>query len=105
FLPDPFLRGRRIYKTGDMARRLPDGAIQLAGRRDHQVKIRGHRVELGEVEAVLERHPSIQGAVVIVHGEALIAYVVAASEVTVTKLRAYVRDQLPPAMHPAAYLF
>jgi len=70
FVPDPFAAqlggelGARLYRTGDVARYLPDGAIDYLGRSDHQVKIRGFRIELGEIEAALARHPAVREAVV-----------------------------------------
>lgn len=81
FIPHPFERGERIYKTADLARWLPDGNIELLGRIDHQVKIRGHRIELGEITAVLRQHSSVQDAVVIMREDVpgnkrLAAYVV-----------------------------
>jgi amino acid adenylation domain-containing protein len=66
FIPDPFRPGGRLYKTGDLARRRPDGSLAYAGRIDHQVKIHGVRMELGEIEAALEAHPGIGQAVVTV---------------------------------------
>ena len=65
FIPNPFSAepGARLYKTGDLARYLPDGNIEYLGRLDHQVKIRGFRIELGEIESVLAAHPSVQDAV------------------------------------------
>ncbi len=66
FIPDPFVSGRRLYKTGDLVRRQPDGSIAFAGRIDGQVKIRGIRIELGEIEAVLVTHPDVAQAVVAV---------------------------------------
>ncbi|MEG4231276.1 amino acid adenylation domain-containing protein [Microcoleus sp. Pol11C3] len=67
FIPNPFSNesGSRLYKTGDLARYLPDGNIEFLGRIDHQVKIRGFRIELGEIEAVLSQHPDIQESLVI----------------------------------------
>ena len=67
FIANPFAADTtsRFYKTGDLARYLPDGNIEFLGRMDHQVKIRGFRIELGEIEAVLAQHPSIQETVVI----------------------------------------
>lgn len=67
FVPDPFddADGGRLYRTGDLGRRLPDGAVQFLGRIDRQVKVRGHRIELAEVEAVLIRHPGVRAAAVI----------------------------------------
>lgn len=64
FLDNPFAPGQRMYRTGDLARRRPDGTLEYAGRADHQVKIRGVRIELGEVEARLREHPSIEKCVV-----------------------------------------
>jgi amino acid adenylation domain-containing protein/thioester reductase-like protein len=62
FILDPFsgTPGARLYKTGDLGRRLPDGSLQLIGRADHQVKIRGHRIELGDIEAALSQHPAVR---------------------------------------------
>ena len=87
FIAHPFSKkkGDRIYKTGDLARWLPDGNIELLGRIDHQVKIRGHRIELGEITAVLRGHPGVQEALVIMRedepaNKRLAAYVVPAQE-------------------------
>jgi amino acid adenylation domain-containing protein len=66
FIPDPFTPGQRLYKTGDLARRRPDGTIIFAGRIDNQVKVRGLRIELGEIETALLAHPDIAAAVVTV---------------------------------------
>ncbi|HEU4533362.1 MAG TPA: AMP-binding protein, partial [Polyangiaceae bacterium] len=67
FLPDPFAPapGARMYRTGDRARWRPDGALEFLGRRDHQVKLRGARVELGEVEALVRSHPGVREAAVV----------------------------------------
>jgi len=85
FVPDPFSRkpGARLYNTGDLARYLPDGNIEFIGRADHQVKVRGFRIELTEIEAELEKHPLIREAVVIAKEESpsskrLVAYCVPA---------------------------
>ena len=108
FIPDPFRDGARLYKTGDMVRRLPDGNLEFVGRVDFQVKIRGFRVELGEVEGVLEKHPAVQQAVVIARdasgGKRLSAYVIA-SKVSATELRDYLKQQLPEYMMPADFVF
>src|SRR5581483_11858546 len=76
-----FEPGAFLYKTGDWARYLPDGNIEYLGRLDHQVKLRGMRVELGEIEAVLKQYPAIREALVLVHEAApddqrLVAYIV-----------------------------
>ncbi len=112
FIPDPFCEraGARLYKTGDVARFLPDGTIVFLGRNDHQVKIRGYRIELGEVEAVLSRHPRVQGAAVLVGEEQedkrLVAYVVPPEgrETDAGDLRRFMREQLPDYMVPAAFV-
>ena len=67
FIPHPFsaMQGARLYKTGDLARHLPDGNLEFIGRADHQVKIRGFRIELGEIEATLAAHPAVREATVI----------------------------------------
>ncbi len=83
FRPDPFSRepGRRIYRSGDLGRQLPDGNIEFCGRIDHQVKVSGYRVELGEIEAVLARHPGVAEALVAAQADVagrdqVVAYVV-----------------------------
>ncbi|MEU8395433.1 amino acid adenylation domain-containing protein [Nonomuraea sp. NPDC048892] len=77
FVPDPYgPPGARLYRTGDLARRLPTGEVQYLGRTDFQVKIRGQRVELGEIEALLAAEPAVRAAVVVLRGERLVAYVV-----------------------------
>lgn len=81
FVPDPFMPGGRLYKTGDLARRRPDGNIEYVGRTDQQVKVRGHRIELGDVEAAMRALPGVQDAVVVLsddsaRGPILVAYVI-----------------------------
>ncbi len=78
FLPDPFATtpGARMYRTGDLGRWLPDGTLDFLGRADHQVKVRGHRIELGEVEAALRSHPDVREAAVTLREDSLIGYVV-----------------------------
>lgn len=86
FVPHPFAAaGERLYRTGDLARRLEDGTLQFLGRSDHQVKLRGFRIELREIEVILEQHPDVRQAVAEVRGEdgerqALVAYVVPRAE-------------------------
>ena len=111
FIANPFSReaGARLYKTGDLVRRLPSGAIEFLGRLDHQVKIRGFRIELGEIESVLAGHPAVREAVVIaredVPGEKrLVAYFCSEEDIAATALRAHLERALPEYMVPAAYV-
>ena len=113
FIPNPFSRqpGGRLYKTGDLARYLPDGDIEYLGRCDHQVKIRGFRIELGEIEAALAAHPDVSEALVMVRSDvaedkSLIAYVVAppGRNLTVSDLRGYLKERLPEYMLPVAFV-
>ena len=118
FIPNPFIsRGEqpfaptRLYKTGDLARYLPNGNIEYLGRIDYQVKIRGFRIELGEIEAVLLQHPAIREAVIIAREEAngerrLVAYFVACSaEIpTTSDLRQYLAKKLPEYEIPAVFM-
>jgi nonribosomal peptide synthetase DhbF len=113
FVTDPFAAkiGARMYRTGDLVRRLPDGTLEFLGRLDHQVKIRGHRVELGEIEAALERHPGVKHCVVIasddVRGERrLVAYIIpsAGSVVPSGDLRRLLYETVPAYMIPAAFV-
>ncbi|AGP41600.1 non-ribosomal peptide synthetase [Sorangium cellulosum] len=108
FVPHPFGAGARLYRTGDRARYRPDGAIEFMGRRDHQLKIRGHRVELGEIEARVREHPAVGQAVVIAArqdgaaGPAIVAYVVPRDgALDEAALRAFLRERLPEYMHPS----
>jgi len=113
FIDDPFSEqpGRKIYKTGDLARYTVNGDIEYLSRIDDQVKIRGFRIELGEIEAALGDHPVIRETVVLARDEAsgekrLIAYLVVegAVEPSVTELRHFLSDKLPSYMVPAAFV-
>jgi amino acid adenylation domain-containing protein len=113
FIPHPFSNepGARLYKTGDLARYLPDGQIAFLGRADQQVKIRGFRIELGEIEAVLNQHPAIQQAVVIAREDVadekhLVAYIVLSpgADVTTSSLRDILRTHLPDYMIPTTFV-
>ncbi|MEW4568920.1 amino acid adenylation domain-containing protein [Tautonia sp. JC769] len=114
FLVDPFepAGNARLYRTGDRARWLPDGSIEYLGRLDHQMKIRGVRIEPGEVEAALRRHPDVSDAAVVacedsVAGSWLAAYIVAPAGTlppSAAVLRRFVSEELPEAAIPSAYV-
>jgi amino acid adenylation domain-containing protein len=111
FIPNPFSRepGWRLYRAGDLARYGPSGNIEFLGRVDDQVKIHGFRIELGDVKAVLDQHPSIRESLVTTY-EALGAKAVAAyivfddGNVTVAGLRDYMKKRLPEYMIPSAFV-
>ncbi|MFD2171160.1 amino acid adenylation domain-containing protein [Tumebacillus lipolyticus] len=103
FMPNPFVAGERLYKTGDLARWLPDGNVQYIGRIDHQIKLRGYRIELGEIEAVLNEHPLLFQSVLTVWREELVAYYIG-EEVAAAELRHYLKARLPAHMVPTHYL-
>ncbi|MFE2865284.1 amino acid adenylation domain-containing protein [Embleya sp. NPDC059259] len=92
--------GHRWYRTGDLARRLPDGTLEFLGRADHQVKLRGFRIEPGEIEAALDAVAGVRRAVAGVHEGALVAAVVAEPEVRADRLRAAAEKSLPAHMIP-----
>ncbi len=99
------LRGERVYRTGDRVRRLADGTIEFLGRVDLQVKVRGFRVELGEIEAVLSRHQRVRQAIVQLHDDVLVGYVVPTSEnVDDTALAEHAGAELPDYMVPTAWV-
>lgn len=113
FIPNAFSRqgGRRLYRTGDVGRRLPHGEIEFAGRTDHQVKVRGFRIELAEIEAVLSRYDGINDAVVTVREDEqldkyLVGYIVSAHEPppSSSELRAHLKATLPDYMIPSAFV-
>ncbi|MCF2150416.1 Non-ribosomal peptide synthetase [Desmonostoc muscorum LEGE 12446] len=127
FIPNPFVGGRgaggqrgrgetedqssnseRLYKTGDLARYLPDGNIEYLGRIDNQVKIRGFRIELGEIEAALSQHPDVQASCVIARvdipgNKRLVGYIVPNAQITpkVSELRSFLKEKLPDYMVPS----
>lgn len=114
FVPDPFSQepGARLYRTGDLARYLPDGNFDFLGRRDQQVKLRGYRIELEEIENILSRHHTVREAVVVVREDVvgdkrLVAYIVADDEevCSASGLRDYLRERLPDYMTPSAFVF
>ena len=107
FIPHPHRDGERLYRTGDTARWLEDGAIEFLGRRDGQIKIRGHRIEVGDVEAALKRAPGIRHCAVGVQPggprPALTAWIVADREIPTADLRRHLAGHLPDAMIPARF--
>ena len=115
FLPNPFspaTPGGRIYKTGDLARFLPDGTLDFVGRADTQVKLRGFRIELGEIEAVLTEQLALGDSIVMVRSDRsgeqrLVAYLVAAAGVTHTTadVRRQIQSRLPGYMLPSDLVF
>jgi amino acid adenylation domain-containing protein len=112
FIPHPFSHepGARLYQTGDLARYLPSGQIDYLGRRDGQVKLRGFRIELEEIAAVLRQHPQVQQAVVTLREDSaeekqLVAYVVTSSQIPpISVLRRFLQDTLPNYMIPSAFV-
>jgi len=113
FVPDPFGEhpGARLYKTGDLARYLPNGNIEFLGRMDNQVKIRGFRIELREIELALSRHPAVRECVVVDREEAcgdkrLAAYLVPRDEAELStgELRRFLVKKLPEHMIPSAFV-
>lgn len=114
FIFNPFSPevGARLYKTGDLARFLPDGNIEFLGRIDYQVKIRGFRIELGEIEAILGQHPALTQTLVIAREDVpgdkqLVAYIVANPEqiLSQVELRRFLQGRLPDYMVPASFVF
>ncbi len=113
FSPNPFSQeqGARLYKTGDLARYLPDGNIEFLGRSDRQVKLRGFRIELAEIETLLSQHADVRQAVVVVREDRpgdrrLVAYIVPNQQVEAiaSQLDCYLQAQLPPYMVPGAWV-
>jgi amino acid adenylation domain-containing protein len=112
FVANPFGDpGSRMYRTGDHARRREDGQIEFIGRDDDQIKIRGFRVELGEIESAIGRHPSVDRAVVVARadsarGNYLSAYVIPADNhsLAVAELRSFLQGQVPPYMLPSEFV-
>ncbi len=113
FLPDPFRGGdARLYKSGDLARRTDDGDLEYVGRNDHQVQLRGFRVELGEIESALATHGAIREAVVLAREDTpgdvrLVGYAIATGDArpTMTDLRAHLLTTLPDYMVPVAVVW
>jgi amino acid adenylation domain-containing protein len=112
FVPNPFRpgAGKRLYRSGDLVRYLPNRDLEYRGRIDAQVKIRGFRIELGEIEAVLRQHAAVREVVVLAREDSgekrLVAYVVPAQQaLTISELNGFLRQQLPEYMVPSAFMF
>jgi amino acid adenylation domain-containing protein len=111
FSTDDTQQGARLYKTGDIARYLPDGEIEYVGRIDEQVKILGHRIEPNEIVAVLDRHPAIQASLVVAREDAgsekhLVAYIVfkSGAQPAAAELASFLRKELPEYMVPTVFV-
>ncbi|WP_242167242.1 MULTISPECIES: non-ribosomal peptide synthetase [unclassified Pseudomonas] len=105
FIDSPFVAGDRLYRTGDLVRYLPDGNLEFLGRNDFQVKLRGVRLELGEIESRLAAHPALREVAVLIRDERLVAYFTLRGPAPgLDALRAHVLEQLPEYMVPAAFV-
>jgi hypothetical protein len=111
FLPCPFRSGERMYRTGDRARLLPDGNLEFLGRVDHQVKIRGQRIELREIEAALIDHAYIKDSVVAIRPDAqgedsLVCYLVPQphKDLELSEVRQHLKQRLPEYMIPGSFV-
>lgn len=109
FIPNPFAGGK-LYKTGDLVRYLADGNIEYLGRIDNQVKLRGLRIELGEIQTILDSHPQINQSVVIIQTDSednqrLVAYIASQHQaLTPKELRQFLQPKLPAYMIPSAFV-
>ncbi|HEU0253085.1 MAG TPA: amino acid adenylation domain-containing protein, partial [Pyrinomonadaceae bacterium] len=111
FIPDPFGAepGARLYKTGDLVRYEADGKLSFIGRADEQVKIRGHRVEPGEIEAALIEHEAVRDCIAMIREDVagdprLVAYCVSDQEPSISELRSFLAERLPAHMLPSAFV-
>jgi tyrocidine synthetase-3 len=109
FIENPYKPGERIYKSGDLARWLPDGNIEYLGRMDHQVKVRGFRIELGEIENKLLKDERIKEAVVLTREDQdgnkdLVAYIVTTDELDISAIKAQLSSMLPDYMIPSFFV-
>ncbi|MFC5048325.1 amino acid adenylation domain-containing protein [Aquimarina hainanensis] len=112
FVAHPFKKGERVYKSGDLARWLPDGTLEFIGRKDNQVKIRGYRIELGEIESIIATKESIQQSIVVAIPDnsghkRLVAYIktVLSDDIEHQELKRYLSEKLPDYMVPGVYVF
>ncbi|HEX2926907.1 MAG TPA: amino acid adenylation domain-containing protein, partial [Ruminiclostridium sp.] len=108
FVPNPFMKGQRIYKTGDTARWFPNGDIEFIGRTDNQVKINGFRIELGEIEEVLKQYGGVKEAVVrkweTEAGSYLCAYIISDVKIDLAEIKGHISGRLPYYMLPQCFM-
>ena len=111
FIQNPFGK-KKLYKTGDLGKLLPDGNIDFVGRADHQVKLRGYRIEMGEVEVAISQHPNVRETVVEIFGEKsadqkLVGYLTLKNEaqLNATQLRKFLEEKIPEYMIPSTFMF
>ncbi|WP_248749120.1 non-ribosomal peptide synthetase [Pseudomonas sp. MWU15-20650] len=105
FIDSPFVAGDRLYRTGDLVRYLPEGNLEFLGRNDFQVKLRGVRLEPGEIESCLAAHPALRDVVVLIRDERLVAYFTLRDQApSLEALRVHALEQLPEYMVPAAFV-
>ncbi|MEW2554910.1 amino acid adenylation domain-containing protein [Streptomyces zhihengii] len=107
FVADPYgPAGTRMYRTGDLVRWRPDGQLVFLGRADHQIKVRGFRVELGEIESALTRHPAVRACAVVLRDDRLVGYVIPADGARPDHdgIRSFLAERLPDHMVPAAFV-
>lgn len=109
FIDDPFHPGGRLYKTGDSGRWLEDGNIEFFGRKDNQIKLRGYRVELGEIELAMVAHPKVDDCIVVVTGKDdndkhLVCYYLSPQEIPSGELKSFLRESLPDHMIPSKFV-
>ncbi|WP_340067239.1 amino acid adenylation domain-containing protein [Ascidiimonas aurantiaca] len=109
FVENPYDKGNKIYKTGDLGCWLSNGVLKIVGRNDNQVKIRGYRIELGEIEEAIRSYPAVTNAVVLAKSmngdnKELIAYLVKKSDFNMKDLRAYLLERLPFFMLPGTFV-
>ncbi len=110
FIENPFVKGEKLYKTGDLARRLPNGNIEFLGRMDAQIKLRGYRIEPSEIERRLQEHNDIIEAMVLVKrkeepgNEHLVAYFTSSKELSITTIKEFLAQNLPTYMIPSYFV-
>ncbi len=109
FVANPFMPGTKLYRTGDLGRRFPDGQIVFLGRVDNQIKIRGYRIEPGEIAAAMNAHPSVTASAVVARADGadekrLIGYAIVDGDLTRSELQGFLLDRLPDYMVPSVFV-